>query len=207
MRIVAKTVLEALVQIPAILSGAQRVLSIFKGDSVLEERSKALYSSTLAALGRMLEYLKRNGFRKALAATLKQDSFEIGLEDRIRDLTIQRNAFNEQAEICHWDSMKKMREKSDATESELKDELRRIGDMVDAYHPERLRAQEAIQQAVELMGMSYAKLRRDIRTMESRIGKRIEEQMKPLEGLVKILQDSPMALSHVYLRSELHADL
>ncbi|KAI1748297.1 hypothetical protein F4782DRAFT_534516 [Xylaria castorea] len=128
MRDVATSVLDGLRQIPSILGGAQQVMKLFYDDEMLQNQSRQLYMSVLAALGHMLEYLKQNRVRKAWNAVSKQGNFASDLEQKIKTVETERNTFNQQANISYMERTTKsqrvnseeIREARTAYEAEFK---------------------------------------------------------------------------------------
>jgi len=159
MRKVAQEILEALCKIPITISSTRRVLNIFKDSQQLKQRSKALYESILGGLGHMLEYLKRNAVKKALMAGLKQQSFESRLlDDLIGNITKSRDAFNEEAELCHKEALQRLQKRGEEDAREIKQEIRTIGLIIEAAKQEEKRARDALAEGMQLLDMRTAEL-------------------------------------------------
>ncbi|KAK3319665.1 hypothetical protein B0T19DRAFT_432841 [Cercophora scortea] len=203
MRNVAEKVLDALCQIPIILSGTRRVLSIFQESQELQKCSRALYKSVLLGLGHMLEYLRRKSAWKVLKAGFKQQSFESGLVDKIDDITKQRDAFNDEAELCHKEVVHRLEKASEKSGNEIKDEMRAISVIISAARAEEERARRAIADGLHLVAMRVGELGREVASLRGDLDSKL---YRPFQQLMKLLSTNPMAEDYVrLLRKQLDA--
>lgn len=108
MRDVANAIFDALCRIPVILGGAKRVLRLHSDSKRLKDLSDELYTSILGGLGYMMEYLKRKSSKKLLKAFFKQGNFESRLEEKIKAISAAKDAFNEEAEMCHKEAVQSL---------------------------------------------------------------------------------------------------
>ncbi|KAJ4416468.1 hypothetical protein N0V82_006733 [Gnomoniopsis sp. IMI 355080] len=183
MRNVAKEILDALHAIPSILTGARRVLNVFRDQEILKDKSKALYNSILTAMGHMLEYLRRKSTRKMLKVVFKQQSFEADLLTKIEDITKARNEFNEESELCHKEVLQKLGEDS----SRNTDEVAKLAEVLSVYSDEQKRSQQAIFECVEGLSKGINDMKRDLKDVP----------LKTARAILELLRASPTALEHV----------
>ncbi|KAK0642941.1 hypothetical protein B0T16DRAFT_174338 [Cercophora newfieldiana] len=193
MRKIADMILEKFSEIPILLSGTRRVLSIFKDSSDLHTHSKALYTSILSAIGHMLHYLKRKSGGKTLKAFFGQESFEFELTRKIEDVAKQRDVFNEHAELCHKEALRRLEEttKSSAEANDrnadgIKTEIRSLRLVVRAADEERERVQRAIANAMSFMAMEQAELRREVAALR-------EANVMAVQYFKQLMRANPVA--------------
>jgi len=203
MRTVAEKVLEALQKIPAVLSGAERVLGIFEDSEQLKEQSTALYRSMLLALGHMLEYLKRKSFIKIIGAVFKQQAFESQLMAKIDNITKERDAFNEEAEICHKEVLAQLAKTSEKNADEIKDELRGISQVLAVYTAEQRRARRDFTETLKVVGMSYEYLQHEVVSFKKDVRNDINMLQKPMKEMLRLLKANPKGIETAYAKSEL----
>ena len=170
-------VLDAACQIPLILNSAQRVLGMYRDSAELQQASKELYGSILICLGHMLRFLRRKSRWKVLEAGFKQQAFEAELLDKIKNVENSRDAFNEQAEICHKLSLQDLRQKSEADNQDLRGRMQAVLEIQVSATLEEKRTQQII---VELQ--QYLK----------------ESLVNPVEQLMELLTNSPTLLRHAW---------
>ena len=97
---VRNAVISGLRDIPLLLSGAQRVLAIYKTSEPLRACSDALYLAVVTALGHMLANIQKGTLKKAWEASTRLSSFELDLTQSLEDVQKCRDKFNEEANIC-----------------------------------------------------------------------------------------------------------
>lgn len=134
MRDVANAIFDALCRIPVILGGAKRVLRLYGDSKRLQDLSDELYTSILGGLGYMMEYLKRKSSKKLLKAFFKQGNFESCLEEKIKAISAAKDAFNEEAEMCHKEAVQSLVNESQAG---------KIQTLIDIHEAENKRTREA----------------------------------------------------------------
>ncbi|OAL21622.1 hypothetical protein AYO22_08018 [Fonsecaea multimorphosa] len=193
MRDVADKVLDGLHQIPAVLNGTQRVLNIFRDDKELRGYSETLYCALLAALGHMLEYLKRKSLRKLLPAVLKQETYESGLVQKIGAVEKARDNFNQHAQTCHMEAMKKLAEVNCENSNMIQGQLQNISNILVQCEAEKKRVNAALEDAIKLANMSYNQLLKEFR-----------EIREPLKELMKLLKSNPAVED---LAERMHIDI
>lgn len=192
MRKVAKKILDALQLIPSILSGARRVLNIFRDHEALEDKSKGLYLSILAAMGHMLEYLKRRSDRKVIEAVFKQQSFEADLLTKIEDITKVRDAFNDESELCHKEVLQKMAE--DSTRN--RDEMAILVEVLSVSSSEQQRSHQAIVECLQSFDHSLMSLVQGVGEMKKEVTS-ITRTVKPMAQFLEMLRANPIVWEHV----------
>ncbi|KAL6415705.1 hypothetical protein AUP68_02272 [Ilyonectria robusta] len=195
MKNVADKVMEALQQIPTLISSAQRVLQIYKDSDQLKILSTSFYGSILAALGHILEYLRQKSLWKALKAGFQQASFEKLLLEKVDNVTKDRNAFNDEANICQ----KEMIERLESVQKENSDEARKrtqgLLETVKFACQEQTRANREMRETLELMQMTTMEIkRRQIeldQKFETKIDALKEAVMKPYDLMMQMLEGNP----------------
>lgn len=187
-------VLQALLDIPTILNGVQRVLVVYKDSEKLQTYSSAIYVSTLQVMGHMLEYLRRKCIAKVWKAVLQQSSFELALDEKVKEMKRSRDAFNNEATLCSQEMLKKVQDISQRTEGNTQDTLQGIGAIKSFLG---LAIQEQVR--VQLF------IRKGLKANEERFNA-LEDKMNTLTTLLKsavqMFVGSPTAADEVYLRSE-----
>jgi hypothetical protein len=204
MRSIVDKIMEALHEIPVILSGAQRVLSIYKDSEKLQAQSKALYGSVLAALGHTLDYLRRKSFWKLLKAGFQQSSFEEGLIEKISNVTKERNGFNAEADICQKEMLDKIADVTKTANKNSEDaikEVQLIQQILVFAHMEQRRAQQEIAESLEVLMMSGMELKRRQSEIRQDVAD-IKTAVAPLKNLMKMLRGNPKALDLAYSMRE-----
>lgn len=193
MRNIAHKLLNALSLIPSILSGAQRVLNVFRDQKSLEEKSQVLYLSILSAMGHMLAYLQEKRVWKVLKATFKQQNFEAGLVEKIENITTARDDFNDECELCHKEALHKIGEDSarngDAMAT-LKEILVTSGLEQRRSHRIIVEGLASVQQDFEILARGVWEMKEDIRRVAL-----------PITQLMELLRASPGIYENVLLMS------
>ena len=183
MRSVAEKVMEALHQIPALLSGAQRVLKIYKDSERLKVLSKAFYCSILAALGHILNYLRRKSLWKLLQAGFQQASFERELFEKIDEVMKDRDAFNDEANICQREVLDRLTSVAEKNSEDARKEARILRDILVISIREQTRVHQTIQETLELV--------QQIKRRQSELGQQIGQK---LDAITKIVSSGPLNL-------------
>lgn len=186
MRNVAENILSALSLIPDILSTASRLLNIFKDNSVLLEKSDALYMSILTAMGHILEYLRRRSIRKVLQVTFQQQSFERELMEKVTDMTKARDSFNVECETCYQEVSEKSRQHSAQSARELAATL-------EICRIEQQRSHQAMMEGLQSFSDSYAALNSGL--------KKLHRELVPLKPLMEMLRANPNLLANAFWMS------
>ncbi|KAL8295803.1 hypothetical protein RB597_009127 [Gaeumannomyces tritici] len=193
MKSVADKVLEALCDLPALLSSTKRVLQCFPE---LRAHSDALYKSTLAALGHMLAYLgRKSGLKRVFKALFQQTSFEEGLVTKIGDIRKQRDAFNNEADTCQKEMAKRVEE---ATVAAMKsgDQISQGVQAMKGTMEVCLREQQRVTQqndAIILAGREMLR-RQDSMGRRQDDMQRCQDEMQRELGISRALQQEILAL-------------
>ncbi|MBE3047882.1 hypothetical protein IMZ48_36305 [Candidatus Bathyarchaeota archaeon] len=115
--------MSALQQIPSIIDGAQRVTRLYRDSQRLELLSRAFYTSIMAALGHIMHYLRKKASRRLPNVVFKPSSFEEQLVQKIDAIASDKDAFNEEADICHKEMVDRMsstaEDRGERTEEDL----------------------------------------------------------------------------------------
>ncbi|KAK4220519.1 hypothetical protein QBC38DRAFT_526643 [Podospora fimiseda] len=177
-------VLEALQQIPTILNSAQRVLNIYHDSAKLKELSKAFYISTLSVLGHILNYIRRKASRNLMKVVFQPGSFQEELFQKLEQLTKDRNAFNEEADLCQKEMLDNLGKVIQQDNHEAKEERARMEYLLRLAAFEQGRANRVIGEMLEA-----------IKRRQSEIGKAVDgiktavtEPSNILPMLLKLLQ-------------------
>lgn len=187
MRNVAEKILTALSLIPEILSTARRLLNVFKDNPILIDKSDGLYTSILAAMGHMLEYLRRKSGWKVLKAGFQQQSFEAKLMEEVDNMTNARNSFNEECETCHKEALQKIGQSGAESADELQATL-------EVCRNEQQRSHQAIIEGLQSCQESTAVLARGLEEMNRRL--------MPLQQILEMLYANPNLAKNAAWMSE-----
>ncbi|KAK4222704.1 hypothetical protein QBC38DRAFT_503785 [Podospora fimiseda] len=177
-------ILEALQQIPSILNSAQRVLNIYHDSAKLKELSKAFYISTLSVLGHILHYLRRKASSNLMKVVFQPGSFQEDLFLKLEQLTKDRNAFNEEADLCQKEMLDNLGKVIQQDNHEAKEERAKMEHLLRLAAFEQGRANRVIGEMLEA-----------IKRRQSEIGKAVDaiktavtEPSNVLPRLLKLLQ-------------------
>ncbi|KAL8391294.1 hypothetical protein RB595_010058 [Gaeumannomyces hyphopodioides] len=193
MKSVADKVLEALCDLPVLLSSTKRVLQCFPE---LRAHSDALYKSILVALGRMLAYLgRKSSLKRLFKAFFQQTSFEEDLVAKISDIRKQRDAFNDEADTCQKEMAKRVEEAADAARKsgeQISQGVQTMKEMVDVC----LREQQRVKQqndAIILAGTEMLRRQDSMRRRQDDMQRCQDEMQRQLE-INRVLQQEILAL-------------
>lgn len=190
MRSVAEKILTALSLIPEILSTARRLLNVFRDNSILLDKSDALYTSILAAMGHILEYLRRKWIWKGLKVTFQQQSFEVELVEKVTDMTNARDNFNEECETCHKEALQKIGQHGAQSADELAATL-------EVCRNEQQRSHQAIIEGLRSCSESSAILARGL----GELNRRLLRLEIPLQQLMEMLYANPKVARNAFWMS------
>jgi len=198
MKEVADEIFEALFQIPIILSGAQRVLVIYKDSKKLRACSSALYTSILHGLGYVLSYLREKSIsrsiRDSVKALVQLSSYRLDIDEKIKNITKSREAFNAEADICQKEMVKKMRDMTETGRDAAQDVQRKMNAMAKALETaslEKQRTSKEISDSLKTIEESTSELK-----LEMAATKKVMFEIKHL------LMASPKALEEAYINCE-----
>lgn len=173
MKEVADEVLEALLQIPLILSGAQRVMLLYKDSKKLEACSSALYSSVLEALGHVLSYLHKKSISRSLKlavrALVQQSDFATDIGEKIKAMRKSRDNFNAEADVCQKEMVKDMHAMTETGRNAAKDVQTKMNAMSKALEEanlEKKRSADEISQGLKSIEETISNLRNDVAVIQ-----------------------------------------
>lgn len=169
------------------------MLNIYRDSPRLVELSDALYQSVLAALGRMLEYLKHHACRKILKAFIKQQSFQSDLVRKIEDIASARDDFNTEAELCHKEALQKLQDVTERGGDQVQDAISNLSQILAFSRREQERSAQNIREYFDLISQSYSNLNKDVREIK-------QLMYLPMIRLLETLKSNPMVIEAAYDR-------
>lgn len=194
MKTIADKVLEALCDLPVLLSSTKRVLQCFPE---LRAQSDALYKSTLVALGHMLAYLgRKSGLKRLLKVVFQQASFETDLLAKIDDIRKQRDAFNNEADICQNEMMKRVEDATDAANKngeKLSHGVQNMIEMVGVCVREQQRVKQQ-NDAIIMAGSEMLRRQDSMQRRQEEIQRCQDGMERKLEAILAFFQANPQAV-------------
>jgi hypothetical protein len=187
-----------------LLSGTQRVLSIYKTSQKLQAQSKALYTATLKALGHMLGYIRQKAVPKVLRAIFMPSSFELAITKSIESIQKYRDEFNAEATICAAQMAKNIEDMSrginDAAEDIQKQIVITQKFMVFA-HTEQMRTQKLIEDEVKVL-QEWAKASTEIGERLNKQEILLRKNTDILNGVLEMIKSNPSLPDEGYANSK-----
>ncbi|KAK4465050.1 hypothetical protein QBC42DRAFT_262380 [Cladorrhinum samala] len=177
-------ILEALQQIPTILNSAQRVLNIYKDSDGLKSLSKAFYMSTLAVLGHILNYLRRKASSNILKVVFQPGTFQEDLIQKLDQVTRDRNAFNEEADICQKEMLDRWGTVIKQDNEAAREERARMEHLLRLAAFEQGRANRVIGEMLEAIKRRQSEMAKAVEAIKTAV----TQPSNVWPGLLKLLQ-------------------
>ncbi|KAK3994345.1 hypothetical protein QBC44DRAFT_357241 [Cladorrhinum sp. PSN332] len=199
-------VLEALQQIPTILNSAQRVLNIYKDSEKLKEFSKAFYLSTLSVLGHILNYLRRKASSNLIKVVFQPGTFQEELFQKMEQLTNDRNAFNEEADLCQKEMLDELGKVIQQDNNEAKEERARMEHLLRLAAFEQGRANRVIGEILEVIKRRQSEIGKDVAEIKTAVTERpdiLPRLMRFLQGGDGVLEFAVSMLKPLDLPKEI----
>ena len=183
-------VLDALERIPGIIDSAQRVLRIYNDSERLECLSKSFYMSILSALGHIMHYLQEKASSR-IKVFLMPSGFKEQLIKNIDAIAKDKDAFNEEANICQKEMLERVENQGEQTG----DDIRRMEQTLNAATVGQSRANLSLAEKVEMIRRQNSDLGRDMKRDMKEL-KTAMTQPFPVARLMEVLAGNDKLLAY-----------
>lgn len=164
-------------------------MSIYKDSERLTSLSAAFYTSILSALGHVLNYLRRkSSVKKASAnfihAVIRPANFQRELVEKIDQITKDRNAFNEEADICHKEMLDRLAAAEERRSEATMDEIQAMQKWLRMAAWEQNRANRVMGEMLEAIKRQQNEIGKNVSIIKAAVTK----PQIALPHLMKLLQ-------------------